>query len=200
MSIFEWSLKTGFTVYNYNVNYIVCFFSSSRIHSPPVSDSEDSDRDSGLNVMEDRLMLVERRAQEMASALDSHPLNELEENLSKQLERMELEREENERLEKEKEGELISNRERQSNETFRVFDSGNTNNLFKETAIVGANVQPGRSRDPDTVEAQGTSADDIFTVGVGARPKVIKETTSKSDSLDKTETVVVAQSKSFLLD
>ena len=185
-------------IYNYNVN-IVCFFSSSRIPSPPVSDSEDSDRDSGLNVMEDRLMLVERRAQEMASALDSHPLNELEENLSKQLERMELEREENERLEKEKEGELISNRERQSNETFRDFDSGNANHLVKETAIVGASVQPGRSRDPDTVEAQGTSADDIFTVGVSARPKVITETTSKSDSLDKRETVVAAQSKSFLL-
>ena len=170
-----------------------------RIPSPPVSDSDDSDIDSGLN-MEDRLLLVEQRAQEMTSALSARPLNDIEKDLSKQLERMELEREENERLETERQYELNIVKERKNNENFREFGSISPRRLVKDNEIVGANsktnsssIEPGRSWNPDHVsEIQGTSMDDTYTTG--ARPKEIMGTnTSQSESLDKNEPVVVSQ-------
>lgn len=166
---------------------------SDRIPSPPVSDSEDSDKDSGLT-MEDRLLLVEKRAQEMTSALSSHPLNNLEEDLSKQLERVEIEREQNERLEKlREESEMLEKRERQNNENFRDFESTSPRLLLKDSEIVCANSKtdsyssnkPGTSREPDQIaQNQGASNEEVFMIG--ARPKVTKtENISREDSTHK---------------
>ena len=156
-----------------------------RIPTPQLTDSEDSDRDSGMT-MEDRLQLVEKRAQEMTSALSSHPLNDMEENLSKQLERVEIEREVHDRLERQG-NEIVVNKERQNNENFREFGPKSPRCLVTDSEIVGAysqtggfSINPGTSSEPEP----GTSSDVIFTVG--ARPKEIQ---GDSYSQKKTEAI-----------
>ena len=144
--------------------------------------------------MEDRLLLVEKRAQEMTSALSSHPLNDLEEDLSKQLERVEIEREQNERLEKlREESEMTEKRERQNNENFRDFKSTSPRHLLKDSEIVGANSKtdsnssnkPGTSREPDqNAQNEGASNKEVFMIG--ARPKVTNaENISKEEPTNK---------------
>lgn len=154
--------------------------------------------------MEDRLLLVEKRAQEMTSALSSHPLNGLEEDLSKQLERVEIEREQNERLEKlREESEMIEKRERQNNENFRDFKYTSPRHLLKDSEIVGVNSKtdsnrsnkPGTSREP--AQNEGASNEEVFMIG--ARPKVTNaENISKEEPTNK-EQRALSESKCIVV-
>ena len=163
-----------------------------RIPTPELTESDDSDADSGMT-MEDRLQLVEKRAHEMTSALSSHPLNDMEENLSKQLEKVEIEREEQDKIERQKQDNgvmgVIGNKERQNNENFREFGPVSPRPVITDSEIVGANSQsgdlsfnPGATMDLD----KGPSSDYNFMVG--ARPKQIKgdnESQKKTDAIEQ---------------
>ena len=126
--------------------------------------------------MEDRLQLVEKHAQDMTSALSSHPLNDMEENLSKQLEMVEIEREKQDKMERQRQDMgVILNKERQNNENFREFGPVGARGVISDSEIVGANsqtgglsVNPGASMDLDKGPSSGVN----YTVG--ARPKEIK--------------------------
>ena len=139
--------------------------------------------------MEDRIQLVEKRAQDMTSALSSHPLNDMEENLSKQLEMVEIEREKRDKMERQRQDMgVILNKERQNNENFREFGPLGGRGVISDSEIIGANsqngglsVNPGASMDLD----KGISSDVNFNVG--ARPKEINGDNSSKKKVDEAE-------------